>query len=1089
MDRVTRTPCANCRAELPDGAKFCGHCGAPIKRDERSAELRQLTVLFCDLVGSTALADTLDPEDLRDVTSAYHTACTEVIARFEGHIAQFLGDGLLVYFGYPVAHEDDARRAVQTALGIIESIELLAARLRTERQIELNVRVGIHTGPVVVGEVGEGMRRENLALGRTPNLAARVQAFAHPGTVVVSEETFRIAHGYFEFEALGTHELKGLAEPVGMHRVLGVSGAESRLDAGRRTGLTTLIGRASELDRLNELWQRVASGGTTSHTILVTGEAGIGKSRLVASLRENVEAQSDTVIECACSPYYQNSALYPVIGSLERSLGFSRETSHADKWAALEDRLERDGMSPEENVVLVAQLLSITPPPGTAPLDLPPQQQRERTLEVLDGWLAAIARRRPTLFIVEDLHWADPTTIEFVNRIAASSATGPLLAVVTFRSDFDAPVHQNPQVSTLSLSRLGSDQTTAMIARVAGNKPLPEEIVRQLVARTEGVPLFVEEVTKAVLELGVLVEREDRYELTGLLPPDLIPATVQGSLLARLDRLGSAKPIAQLAATIGREFRLDVLQAVANLDEAVLREGLARLLGAEFIFQVRGATDVTYLFKHALIQDAAYQSLLKRARLEQHRRIGEALTARFPVVVEQSPEVIAQHFASGGEPDRATSFWLSAGQRALARAANHEAIAHITQAVVQLAQLPVSRERHERELECLIVLTPALQMTQGWATPQVEQTFHRSVELVELLGDTPHRLRVLAHSFTFHVMRGHLSQALALGTQVCELATLSQVPSLQVVGYGNCCVAQLYHGDIATAITSGEAALGLVTAESSQAIVQLAGMRAEAFITCYLSEALWMRGFPEQAVHYSERAVAAAREPRHGPSEEFAVGYQAMFFHLLRDHARIATAVEETLRLSEQHRSAFWHPLAAVYKGWTLSLQGHHDQGVTMMRDGVDQYVAGGHGLSQIHMRTALADALGMAERWDEAFAVLAQTIRLATDTGESFFVPEAYRLRGEFTRRLAAAHRGSERESRLAAAEASIREALEVAKQQGAKSLELRAAMSLCLVRRDMNAVDDEVQELAELLGSFTEGFDTPDLRDARALLSELGG
>ena len=474
MDRVTRTPCANCRAELPDGAKFCGHCGAPIKRDERSAELRQLTVLFCDLVGSTALADTLDPEDLRDVTSAYHTACTEVIARFEGHIAQFLGDGLLVYFGYPVAHEDDARRAVQTALGIIESIELLAVRLRTERQIELSVRVGIHTGPVVVGEVGEGMRRENLALGRTPNLAARVQAFAHPGTVVVSEETFRIAHGYFEFEALGTHELKGLAEPVAMHRVLGVSGAENRLDAGRRAGLTALTGRASELETLNALWQRVARG-TTGHTILVTGEAGIGKSRLVASLRENVEAQSDTVIECACSPYYQNSALYPVIGSLERSLGFSRETSQADKWTSLEDRLERDGMSSAENVVLIAQLLNIAPPPGTAPLDLSPQQQRERTLEVLDGWLAAIARRRPTLFIVEDLHWADPTTIEFVNRIAASPAAGPLLAVVTFRSDFDDPVHQHPQVSTLSLSRLGSDQTTAMIARVAGNKPDQKE--------------------------------------------------------------------------------------------------------------------------------------------------------------------------------------------------------------------------------------------------------------------------------------------------------------------------------------------------------------------------------------------------------------------------------------------------------------------------------------------------------------------------------------------------------------------------------------------------------------------------------------
>jgi class 3 adenylate cyclase/predicted ATPase len=1088
MNSDARRQCANCHEALPDGARFCGRCGAPVRNDGPAAELRQLTVLFCDLVGSTALADALEPEDLREVTSAYHAVCTQVIARFEGHVAQYLGDGLLVYFGYPVAHEDDARRAVQTALGIIDGIDKLSIRLRSERKVELSVRIGIHTGPTVVGEVGQGERRENLALGRTPNLAARVQTFAQPGTAVVSDDTFRMVRGYFDFEALGAHELKGLAEPIVMHRAVRESGADSRLDAGRRIGLTALTGRTKELDDLEQLWRAVIDGRAPGRTVLVRGEAGIGKSRIVACLRENAEAESYTAIECSCSPYSQNTFLYPIIASVERSLGFNRETTDADKWLALEQRLDRYGMGVPETVRLVAQLLSMPAREGSAPLTLSPQQQRERTLDALQAWLLAVAREGPTLFVLEDLHWADPTTLELLRAIATSSTDAPLMSILTFRSEFEAPLLESERVSVLTLNRLGRDETTAMIARVAKNKTLPDVVLQQLIERTEGIPLFVEEVTKAVLELGVLVERDDRYELGGPLPPDLIPATVQGSLITRLDRLGSAKPIAQLAATIGREFRLDVLQAVATVDEAAVREGLDRLLGAELIFEVADAPDVTFLFKHALIQDAAYQSLLKKTRREQHVRIGEALAARFPVVAEQRPELVAQHFASGGDPDQAATFGLRAGQRALARAANHEAIAHITRALTQLAELPASRERDARELECHMVLIPAMQMTQGWATPDVERTFHRSEELVELIGDTPHRLMVLANSFAFHVMRGHISQALAFGKQVRELAALSQAPALQIIGNGNCCVAQLYHGDVAEAITSGEAGLAMLTPEQSHATMQLAGMAADAFISCYLSEALWMRGLPEQALRASERSVAAARALKHGPSEEFAIGYQALFFHLLRDHERILAVAEETRRLAERHRSAFWDPVTTTYRGWALSVQGHQDEGIALMRDGVARYVAGGHGLSQVHMRTALAEALGRSERWDEAFAALAEAMRVATETGEAFFEPEAYRLRGEFMRQVSAAYQGTERASRLAAAESSIREALMMAEKQGARSLELRAAMSLCLVQRDQRtgAEAEGGQLLARLLGSFTEGFDTPDLRDARALLTE---
>jgi class 3 adenylate cyclase/predicted ATPase len=1056
----------------------------PLRDGEPEAERRQLTVLFSDLVESTVLADALDPEDLREIERAHHTACASVIARLDGYVAQYIGDGVLAYFGYPVAHEDDARRAVQAALGILEAMAAVNTRFRAERQLELSVRLGIHTGPVVVGEVGDSQRRENLALGRTLHLAARIETFAQPNTVVVSDETYRIVRGFFDVEPLGAHRLKGLAEPVVMHRVLRVTGAESRLEAGRRTGLTALTGRARERASLEDFWRAIANGDGPAHTVLVHGEAGIGKSRIVASLRETVDAQRYRTIECSCTAYSQHSPLYPIIAWAERTLGFDRSVPDADKWTALEREFDRRGIGTAEALQSVGQLLGVSPPAGRTLLPLPPQRQRERTLEALREWLMAVAHEGPTLFILEDLHWADPTTLEFVTAVAASASNAPLLTILTCRSDFAVP-GLSGQVSVLALGRLDRDDTRAMIVRVAKDKPLPEEVLRQLIARTEGVPLFVEEVTKAALELGMLAERTDRYELTGPLPPDLIPATVEGSLIARLDRLGSAKFVAQVAATLGREFRLDVLQAVVTLEGDALDQALRRLQAAELIFQVRGAADTTYVFKHALIQDAAYQSLLKKSRRDHHRRIGETLVERFPDIVEQRPELIAQHFGAGGDADRATAFWLRAGQRAIARAAHHEAIAHMSRALEQLRELPESRSRDERELECNMVLTPALQMTRGWASHDMDGTFRRSVALVERLGDTPHRLLVLGNSAAFHVMRGHVWEALALGRQLREHATAIGLPPLDVMGAGICCVAHLYHGSIAEAIADGEAALALAP-QASEAIVSMVGMAAESYITCYLSEALWMHGLPDQALQCSQRAVTAARERTHAPSEEFAVGYQAMFFHLLRDPDRILAVVEDSLRLAELNHSTFWEPVNTTYRGWALSVQGRVDEGIELMRDGLARYRAGGHGLSQVHMLAALADALASAERWDEALAAVAEAMEVATRTGEAYFEPEVYRLRGEILRRLAAGDQGPARTARLATAELSIRQALVMAQQQQAKSLELRAAMSLCLVQRERQGDADGARLLADVLGSFTEGYDTPDLRDARALLAE---
>jgi class 3 adenylate cyclase len=459
--------------------KFCGECGAPLRTAKPEAELRQLTVLFCDLVGSTALAERLDPEELREVTSAYHGVCVDVIGAHGGHIAQYLGDGILVYFGYPAAHEDDARRAVRAALGIVDGLTRLNPRLESQHRVTLQARIGIHTGPVVVGEVGAGEHREHLALGKTPNVAARLQALAEPDTVVVSDATYRIVRGFFEWAALGSHELKGLTQVTTLHRVLRESGAESRMDVVRRAGLTPLIGRSNELALLESRWNAVEESG--GQVVLLRGEAGIGKSRIVAALRDRVDSESGTVVECFCSPAYQSSALYPIIASTERALGFTRASSAEQKLTALKERLARHGLLTDETLVLMAQLLGVDLGADGAPLDVPAPVQRERTLDMLVRWLLAVAREGPTLWVVEDLHWADPSTLELVTRVLGAEQHVPLLSILTFRPDFEPPWPPHENVSSVVLNRLAATDTLSMVARVARNKPLPDEVTRKLV--------------------------------------------------------------------------------------------------------------------------------------------------------------------------------------------------------------------------------------------------------------------------------------------------------------------------------------------------------------------------------------------------------------------------------------------------------------------------------------------------------------------------------------------------------------------------------------------------------------------------------
>src|SRR6266702_2998332 len=600
---------------------------SPATPPPSEAERRQLTVLFCDLVDSTVLASQLDPEDLRAVVRAYQEVCAKVIARFEGHIAQYLGDGLLIYFGYPLAHEDDAQRAVRAGLGMVEAVGQLTTRLVEERGVQLAVRLGIHTGLVVVGEVGGGTRHEQLALGETPNLAARLQGIAAPNTVVISAATLQLLGGFFACQSLGAPPLKGFAQPLEVYQVLYESMARSRLEAAGSTGLTPLVGREQEVGLLLERWAQVKDG--LGQVVLLSGEAGIGKSRLVQVLQEQVATEPQAwLTPCQCSPYYQHTALYPMIELLERvALRFEREEAPAQKLSKLEGFLVQYGLPLAETVPLLAALLSLPLTADYAPLAVSPEQQKQKTLHTLLTIMVRIAAQQPVLFVMEDLHWVDPTTLELLSLLVDQGPTTRILVLLTYRPDFSPPWIGRSHLTQVTLNRLPRRQAAEMTDRVAHGKALPPEVVEQIVAKTDGVPLFVEELTKMVLESGLLQEWDERYTLTGPLPPLAIPTTLHDSLMARLDRLATVKSLAQLGATLGREFSYELLQAVSPWDEETLRRGLQQLVAAEFLYQQGLPPQATYLFKHALIQDTAYQSLLRSTRQQHHQRIAAVLEA------------------------------------------------------------------------------------------------------------------------------------------------------------------------------------------------------------------------------------------------------------------------------------------------------------------------------------------------------------------------------------------------------------------------------------------------------------------------------
>ncbi len=1043
------------------------------------AERRQLTVMFCDLAGSTELSAQLDPEDLRDLLHQYQGKTTAAIRQFDGFVAQFLGDGMLIYFGYPSAHEDDAQRAVRAGLEILIGMQELN-RIHFQGRTRLSVRIGIHTGPVVVSEVGSGERREHLALGETPNVAAKLQALAEPDTLLITAAALRLVEDSFLFAPSRPLELKGRAEPIETFRVLGLRGAEH--GALARTA-APVLGRSTETQLLRECWAR--SRESIGQVVLVRGEAGIGKSRLVESLREKIAPEAGACITFRCSPYFANSALHPVIMHLQQFLGFTREDSAEARLASLERALRGYAFTDSRTVPLFAALLSVpVPPERYPPLELSPPEFKRLTANALTAWLIEETGRHPILVVVEDLHWADPSLIELLSNIVEKIPTVPMLLLLVSRPDFRSPPawDERSHVSQLKLGRFARAEAEALLTHLLRGKSLPEEVVRHIVDKTDGIPLFVEELLKTILESGMLNEVSGAYRLSGPLLETAIPTTLQDSLMARLDRMASAREIAQIAATLGREFSYDQIRALKLLDPLALDQGLARLVEADLIYSRGAIQGAHYIFKHALIRDAAYLSLLKSRRNFFHERIARVMDAQFPEIRATQPELLAHHYTEAGLADPAADCWQRAAQRAIERSAYLEAIHHLDTALRLNGTLPVTGQTTRRELLLLTSYGLALTPTRGYAAPELQETYARAHELSRQIGEEPEIFPLLNGMWSFYLVRGKYQSARELGEQMLRLAAKTESPVALIQANRALGVTLLYSGELESGLAHIETANAGYDPERHRAFAfRLNGLDLGVSVLSFAAWGAWLSGRPVRAMQRNEEMHALARRVDHPYNSAWVLTFSPWIHQMRREVESTLEETETGIAYAKEHGFLLFHAMGMILHGWALAMSGRAPEGIEELSRGMANYFRTGAGSSRVHWSALLAEAHLAAGQFDEGLRVIEDAE--SHNTGERYYEAELHRLHGELLLARAAGDAQA-----IAEVRRCLLMALDLARAQGARSLELRAALSLARLMRLHGGAREAVTALARVYAGFREGFDTADLQEAAVLLKEFG-
>lgn len=1049
----------------------------PFPSGQDQAERRQLTVMFCDLVGSTALARRLDPEDLQSSIRRFLDTCGEAISRFNGYIAKYMGDGLLVYFGYPHAHEHDAERAVHAGLAVIELVKALPREDRPEQESEIATRIGIATGPVIVGEIiGQDIARERSVFGETPNLASRLQGLAAPNQLIVDSVTKRLVGGEFEFADQGTVSLKGFETPVRVWQVLRAKPSASRFESYRSGRLTDFIGREHETALLLGRWREAVDG--EGQVVLLCGEAGIGKSRLVRYLRDRLTEDRFETIQSQCSPHHTNTALYPVMTCLRQAAGLAGEDSVPTQLHKLETLVINSGLDDRVTIALFADLLSIR---GDERYQLPnvsPDKRKDMTLEALVQYLQRLADHSPVLLIVEDAHWLDPTTLDLMTRIIDRIRQMRVLLLITFRPDFRPVWAEYSHVTFLTLNRLPRRQSLELIATMTGGKVLPQEVQQAILAKTDGVPLYIEELTENLLETGLLAEGTDSFTLKAPLKDMVIPDSLQALLMERVDRLGPVKEIVQIGAAIGREFTYELLRATVDVTDSHLNHALDLFVSSGIILQEGERSLSRYRFKHMLVQEAAYNTLPKKSRRLLHARIAKTLEEKFAERVRLEPELLAYHFEQAGLTRQAIMYWHLAARRDADRSANVEALNHFNRALAMVRDLPEGPERDASELELLIARGAPMVTVKGYASQEIERNYLRAKELSQANSDSGHHFLAVWGLWVFHLVRGPLATACDLAEHLLSLATREQNPDMLIRAHESVGSTYSFLGRF------NEAKAHLLAAKSlydpvrhrSQALpyTQDPGITARVM----LARALWILGEVDQVEALSREAIGMARELEHPFTLAFTLTTVAWTYSTLRDTEQTLHLTEEAIALSTKY--SFEVPLAwaTSLQGWALAEKGE-EQGLGRLVKGLSAAQAAGASLNNTFTLALLAEIYLRQKRIDEGLGTLSEAQKLVCSQGERCWQAELLRLKGELLL--------EQSELSVSAAEQCFAEALRIAQDQHANMLELRAAVSMAGLLRKMNRLDAAKPVLHTVCSRFHERVANPDLIEARKILEQL--
>ena len=1027
---------------------------------ETAGERRYITVLFCDLVGSTAISAQLDAEDWRDVVGGYIEAASAAVAEMGGRVTRKLGDGLLALFGYPVGQENDAERAVRAALSIQRALAELNRRNAAAGKPELKARIGLDAGPVVVDAAGG-------IFGEVPNVAARVEAIAEPGTVLITARVQRQIAGLFVAEERGSHTLKGVPAPVTLYRIVRASGGGRR--SGRRH-FTPLIGRDEEMAMLLRRWDRARQGD--GQFVLIVGEPGLGKSRLLEEFRARLRETTHTWAEWTCLQLLQSTPLHP-IAEWGRTRFGGADVPGDRRLAELESSLAQVRLNPAENVPLLAPLLDIPLPEQRKP-NLAPAELRRRQLAALTNWAIASARVQPLVLAFEDLHWADPTTLDVLHGIAERGALAPLFAVATTRPEFRPPWSMHSHHGTVSLAPLDRRQVRDMVAQLSAQQALLREVVEDVVTRTGGVPLFIEEVTRLLLERGPQGGMQE------------IPPTLQQLLTARLDRLGPAREVAQIGAVVGRDFSYALIRAVANMEDAALQAALERLAEADILLVQGLPPESVYRFKHALIQDAAYENLLKSRRQALHRSVAEALRDNLAATAAAEPELLAHHFTQAGLTEAAIEWWGQAGQRSLERSALVEAAEQLTRALVQIATLPGTPALRRQQIKLQVSLMTPLVHVKGYAAPETKAAAERArllIEQAEALGEPPEDpllLFVVLYGFwaaNYIAFNGDIVRD--LGEQFFALVEKQATIAPQMIGHRLMGTSLLSTGEIAEARAHFDKGIALYDPTEHRTLATRFGVDVRVSILSYRSWALWMLGYPEAALADAEAALSDAREIGQAATLMFALNYTSLPHIFRGDYAKAKAVVDELVVLADEKGTLIWKASGLSLQGILLALSGKPAEAIPMIISGRSMYESTGATLGLSWRSPHLSAAYAELGQFDDAWRCVNEAITAVEATKETWCEAESHRVAGEIALKSPEANAPS--------AQAHFERALAVARAQQAKSWELRAAMSMARLLRDQGKRDEARDQLAPVYGWFTEGFDTLDLKEAKAVMEQL--